>query len=242
MPDKEREAYYLDLLRRCVELPNGDPDSPEPPDFVLGTNPNRVGVELTEYFHVADDAGRTFQETQSLKTQIVSRAERLHASAGGKALYVMALFGHHGRLAKDTVPRIAEQLSNAVLQATGSVVSLDETVVIGWPHLPREIIKVIAHGSVDGVDLLWQPDHVDWVAKIEPRHIQAVIDKKQRIVAHARKHCEDLWLVVAHSFVRGAPCELSEDAVAASYKFAFDRVIWLDANSPRAFDLARQAD
>src|SRR5687768_1757658 len=144
MPDKERERRYITLLRRCVELPPGDPAEPEPPDFVLGEQPGRVGIEFTEYHHRADNGEPPFQEIQSLKWRIVERAERLYSEAGGPALYLTAIFRRHHHLTKKAVPRIAQQFAESVL-AVKMPSSLEEgSVEIPWDLLPDEIAKAWA--------------------------------------------------------------------------------------------------
>lgn len=237
MPDKDRERRYLSLLRRCVELPPGESAEAEPPDFLLGEAPDRLGIELTEYHHPASNGVPPFQEVQSLKWRIVERAERIYSELGGPALYLTAFFGPHGRLTKRAVPRIAQDLAEAVL-AVRMPSSLQEgSVEIPWDLLPDEIAKAWAHASIDGMDRLWQPDHTGWVAAISPEHVQAALDRKQRIVPVARRRCDMLWLVVVHNFTRGAPCELSAEAVSATYTSSFDRVLWLDPHRPSTRDL-----
>ena len=90
---------------------------------------------------------------------------------------------------------------------------------------------------VDGVDRLWKPDHMGWVVDISPEHVQAELDRKQRVVPAARRRCDVLWLVLVHNLTRGAPCELSDEAASANYTSGFDRVLWMDPHEPRTRDL-----
>ena len=70
--------------------------------------------------------------------------------------------------------------------------------------LPPEIAYVSAHGSVDGVDRLWQADDGEWVAPITPAHIEREIRRKEKTACLARMKCNELWLVIAHDLMRGA--------------------------------------
>ena len=237
MPDKDRERRYLSLLRSCVELPPGKSVEAEPPDFLLGEAPNCLGIELTEYHHPASNGGPPFQEVQSLKWRIVERAERIYFESGGPALYLTAFFGPHGRLTKRAVPRIAQELAEAVLAVRMPSSLQDGSVEIPWDLLPDEIVKAWAHASVDGTDRLWQPDHTGWVVSISPEHVQAELNRKQRVIPAARQRCDALWLVLVHNLTRGAACELSDEAASASYVSAFDRVLWMDPHMPRVRDL-----
>ncbi len=239
MPDKERERHYLTQLRRCVELPSGEPEEPEPPDFLLGLAPQRIGIEMTEYHHPPNRGERPHQETQSLKDQVVDTAEQMHAEAGGAALYVTAIFGRHGRLAKDGVQPIARALAGAILAQHVPRSMHEPDVEILRGSLPREIAHARIHGSVDGEDKLWYADAGGWVAKITSADVQRELDRKGRMASSARAKCDVLWLVIVHNHLRGAPSELTAEARVAAYRHAFDRVLWLDTHRPRAIDLAR---
>lgn len=241
MPDKQRERRYFELLRRSVDLPAQQVREPEPPDFVVGTSPQSVGLELTEYHHPAEPGARSFQEVQSIKERIVERAEQLYAANGGHALYLTAIFGRHGSLSKKDVPRIARALADAVSSIEVPRSTADGKVDIPRDRLPREIAKAWVFGSVDGQDRLWKPDHVGWVQSIQSEHIQAELDRKERVVSRARTECDTLWLVLLHSFTRGAPCELHEDALKQCYRTCFDRVLWLEPHGPRLRDLIVRA-
>lgn len=237
MPDKERERRYFELLRRCVELPTDSIREAEPPDFLVGVAPLVIGVELTEYHHPPDLGSRSFQEAQSLKERIVARAQQLHASAGGPALYLTAIFGKHGALGKSEVPRIAEALANAVSAVEVPRHVAEGKVDIPWNLLPREVAQAWVFGSVDGHDALWKPDHMGWVVDIRPEHVRAELARKERVVPLARQRCDALWLVVVHNLTRGAPCRLADDVLSAVYRSSFDRVLWMEPHTPRARDL-----
>lgn len=241
MPDKERERRYFDLVRRCVDLPTEPLREAEPPDFVVGAPPRAVGVELTEYHHPAEPGSRSFQEVQSLKERIVERAEKLYAANGGPALYLTAIFGRHGSLYKRDVPRVARALADAVSAVEVPRSVAEGKVDIPWESLPREIATAWVFGSVDGHDRLWKPDHVGWVQSIQPEHLQAELNRKERVVPLARLKCNEVWLVMVHNSTRGAPSEVHEETLKQSYRSSFDRVLWLDPHGPQARDLSVSA-
>lgn len=241
MPDKARERYYLTQRRRAIELPGGEPVERERPDFVLGAAPRRLGIELTE-LHPAPQLGeRPFQEVQSLKERVVREAERLFHQAGGKALYVTVIFGRHGRLDKNSVNRIARELANALLSVQLPTMISEGSVDIPRDILPREIGHAHVFGSVDGEDRLWSSDHGGWIRKLEIADVQRELDRKSGMAAEARTHCDELWLVVVHSIMRGAPSEVTPRALDASFNSVFDRVVWLEPEGPRARELAKIA-
>jgi hypothetical protein len=238
MPDKQRERFYLGQLRRCVpDIPAGDPSDCESPDFLLGSAPRRVGVEVTTFYLQPEPGERPHQELQSLKDQVVVLAEQLHARHGGPALYLTAIFGPHGRLTKRTVRPIAEALAAAVLSHPMPRSIRDPRAEAPRNLLPLEIAHVHAHGSVDGTDHLWHADAGGWVAPITRAHVQSEIARKERAAYLARAKCDELWLVIAHDMVRGAPTELSDEARIGPYEHSFDRLLWLEAHEPRVLAL-----
>jgi hypothetical protein len=237
MPNKERERFYLERLRACsIGLPDGEARDSESPDFLLDAGPT-LGVEFTEFHLPAGPDERPHQELQSLQEQVIAIAENAHTSAGGPALYVHAIFGRHGRLAKRTVRQIGEALAHALLSYAVPR-SRGEAIVIPRALLPREIAHVDVHRSVNGVDRLWQCGYGSWVAPLTAVHIQTEIDRKRRTAPLARRKCERLWLVIVQDLSTEAhACELTEAARLGPYRHPFDRLLWLEAHAPSAVDL-----
>jgi hypothetical protein len=239
LPDKRRERYHLEALRTALpEVPRGEPREPEPPDFVLGTDRERLGIEFTIY-HLPPAAGqRPHQEQQSLKDRIVAVAERLHHDAGGPALYVEVFFDLHAVLDKTDTQPLARAIADSVLRAPMPP-SLRESVELPWGVRPRGTWGIQIFSSVDGEDRLWHADAGGSVASITVDQIADVVQAKARTVSVARDRCDQLWLVVVNdAFSLAAPAEISEEALAATYEAPFDRLIWLLPHEPpRAIDL-----
>jgi hypothetical protein len=218
MPNKERERFYLQQLRACsIGLPDGETRDSESPDFLIFAE-TTLGVEFTEFHLPAGPGERPHQEVQSLQEEVITIAEKSYASGGGPALYVHAIFGRHGRLAKQTVRQIGDALADALLsypvpRAPGGV-----GVKIPRELLPREIAHVHVHGSVDGVDHLWQCGYGSWVAPLTPAHIQTEIERKRRKAPLARQKCERVWLVIVQDIGTEAhACELTDAARLGPY-------------------------
>ena len=238
MPDKQRERFYLGQLRRCIpDIPLGDPSDCESPDFLLGSAPRRVGVEITAFYLQPDPGERPHQELQSLMDQVIVLAEQLHARGGGPALYLMAIFGRHGHLTKRTVRPIAEALAAAILSYPMPRSIRDPRVEVPRNLLPLEIAHVSAHASVDGTDRLWEADDGGWVASITRVHVQGEIARKEKVAYLARAKCDELWLVIVHDIMRGAPTKLTDEARVGPYEHSFDRLLWLEAHEPRVLAL-----
>jgi hypothetical protein len=238
MPNKERERFYLDRLRAClIGLPYGEARDFESPDFLIDAELT-LGVEFTEFHLPAGPGERPHQEVQSLQEQVIAIAEDAHASAGGPALYVHAIFGRHGRLAKHTVRQIGKALADALLAYPVPWSRGGASVEIPRALLPREIAHVHVHGSGDGVDRLWQCGYGSWVAPLTASHIQTEIDRKRQKAPLARRKCERLWLVIVQDLSTEAhACELTDAARLGPYQHPFDRLLWLEPQAPSAVDL-----
>jgi hypothetical protein len=239
MPNKQREGFYLQQLRSCsIGLPDGETHESESPDFLIFAN-ETFGVEFTEFYLPAGAGERPYQEVQSLQEQVVDIAENAYASAGGPALYVHVIFGRHGRLTKGTVRQIGETLADVLLSFPVPRSIKEGGGDISRTLLPAEIAQVRVHGSVDGVDRLWQCGYGSWVAPVTMSHIKNEIDRKQRTEPLARKKCDRLWLVIVQDIATEAhACELSDAGRLGPYRHPFDRLLWLEPHAPLAVDLS----
>lgn len=155
-------------------------------------------------------------------------------------MYVHIIFGRHGWLAKHTVRQIGEMLADVLLSFPVPRSVSDGSVEVPRTLLPPEIALVRVHGSVDGVDRLWQCGYGSWVAPVTAPHIQAEIDRKQRKSHLARSKCDQLWLVIVQDLGTEAhACELTDAAKLGPYQHPFDRLLWLEPHAPSAVDLGR---
>lgn len=239
MPDKKRERYYLSRLRECVpDLPAGNPKEPEPPDFVLIGDGHRVGIELTTFYLPPESGKRPHQEQQSLKKRIVAEAAALHAQAGGPALYVQVIFNKHQELEKKNIQPFSRELADAILAYPVPKHITEPYVRLPWEHKPKWAGVIGVHGSVDGIDKLWQADAGGWVAEITREHISNIVRSKSHREPLARIQCDELWLVIVNdNFSLAAQAEITAETLNESYKGPFDRLIWLLPHVPQAFDL-----
>lgn len=239
VPDKLRERYYFEALRTALpEIPPGEPLEPEPPDFLLRTEHERLGIELTS-FHLPPPPGeRPHQERQSLKDRIVAIAERLHHETGGPALYVSVFFNAHTTLDKRDIQALARGIADSVLRAPKPE-SMDKAVELPWGRRPEATSGILIFPSEGGKDKLWHADAGGYVAAISADQIARVVQAKARRAPLARTRCDKLWLVVVNdAFSRAAPAEISAEARRATYEGPFDRLIWLLPSQPaRAIDL-----
>jgi hypothetical protein len=239
VPDKPRERFYLAALRKALpDIPSGDPEEREPPDFVLTTaDRRRLGIELTT-FHLPPPLGeQPHQERQSLKEHIVAVAERVHHAFGGPALYVSVFFDLRRRFLKKDIQPLAYGIAVGVL-TTPAPSSVYESVEVPRGRRPDATWSIRIRPSINGVDKLWHADMGGWVADIGVQHVADRLRAKAQKAPEARTRCDELWLVIVNDAVSGAaPAEISTEAIEAVYDAPFDRLIWLIPEPPRAIEL-----
>jgi hypothetical protein len=239
VPDKPRERFYLEVLRKALPgIPSGDPDEPEPPDFILTkADGKRLGIEITSFYLPPPPGEQPHQERQRLKERIVELAERIHQEAGGPALYVSVFFDLHRRFAKQDVQPLARAIAASVLSEP-SPHSVYKSAEIPRGRRPEATWGIYIRRSIDGTDKLWHADMGGWVAEISAQHVADTLRAKGPMAAQARLRCDQLWLViVSDAFSGAAPAEITAAAVEAVYDGPFDRLIWLRPDIPRATEL-----
>jgi hypothetical protein len=244
VPDKALENYYLQALRAALsEVPQGEATCPEPPDFVIPSHKDRLGIEFTEVHLPPQPGSKPHQERQALKERIAALAERTHQELGGPALYVGIYFNEHVQLSKADIRPLAREIAESVLRAPMPR-SINEPVELPWGMRPETTWGIHILPSIDGKDKLWHPEAGGMVADITSKHVRALVQRKARTVSLARSRCDELWLVLVNNpFSRAAPAEITPEALSATYEAAFDRLILLLPHLARAhtLEIARPA-
>ncbi len=241
MADKTLERAYFRRFQAAVPRVAGlVPSEPEPPDFLVETPEGRVGIELTAFYVPPAPGQRPSQEMDALRDRVVQRAERLHAAAGGPALYVSVFFGRDRALRKSDVVPMASALAESLLRRKMPASIHEPGVELGFGDLPEGIAHVHVSGSVNGIDKLWQASGGGWVVQISPDMVQAEIGRKSRSLELGRRQSDELWLVIVHDLAAGGdPFELAPDAAAARYVGDFDKLYWFDPHGPLALELPK---
>jgi hypothetical protein len=240
MANKYLERWYIEQLRRAIpDFPSGTVHGDESPDFLVQSDQRKVGIEVTVFHWPAPDGKRPHQEEQALKDRAVATAAKIHAEAGGPALYVTVYFVRPIGFAKRNVREQGDAIARAVLDSAPPR-SLDEPAVrVPWDRLPSRVSEITVRASVHDRDRLWSADASGWVAPVDPSHIQAVLERKTVMASRALGKCQELWLVIVNDeFSRGAPVELPKASGQAVYDHPFHRLFWLEPHRQRAWEFA----
>ena len=147
-------------------------------------------------------------------------------------------FHEHQRLRKKDIQPFARELADALLAYPVPQHFNEPAIMIPWGRRPEWSAGIQVHGSINGVDKLWDADAGGWVAEITSEHISEVVRGKASREPLARTQCDELWLVIVNdNFSQAAQAEISTEALSASYEGPFDRLVWLLPHVPRAIDL-----
>lgn len=237
-----RERAHLERFRSaCPVFPVGDITEKEEPDFLVATESGVVGIEHTD-FHLDDGApgGSPLRAQDSLRQQVVSNALRLHESRSLPSVGVLLRWSAHHKLTRRSVPRIAPVLADLVsgyMPASNRVARI-EYPAGGWKSLPAEITSVrIARFDVF-TENEWDFVRSGWIAPLEPKALEAVIQKKEPKVPAYRKSCREVWLlIVAQGLHESSFSRFSDEARAYEFETAFKRIFFFRYFDGDAFEL-----
>jgi hypothetical protein len=238
MADKDRERWYLEKLKSCFPcFPTGSIIPGESPDFLVRSEEEVTGIEVTQFYPSPEEGARPGQEVQSLKERIVEVAHRMYVESGGPALYVTVFFRSPLNVTKRDIQSVARNLAEAIRETSVPASINAPPASVAWRDLPSSITKVHIHGSLDGEDQLWHADAGGWVVPVDASHVSAVVARKERMAQIARQKCDRLWLLIINDvFSRATPAELKHEAMRSVGKGVFDRVIWLAPHSGAVFE------
>lgn len=239
MANKYLERWYVEQLRRAIpDFPSGTVQGDESPDFIVQSDQRIVGIEVTAFHWPASEGTRPHQEEQALKDRAVATAVKIHAEAGGPALYVTVYFARPIAFAKRQVREQGESIARAVLHSAVPESLEEPPVRVQWDRLPSGVSEITIRASVHSRDRLWSADASGWVAPVDSSHIQSVLERKHEMATRAQRKCQELWLIIVNDeFSRGAPVELAVESRQAVYDHPFDRLFWLEPHRERAWEL-----
>lgn len=238
MADKEKEAGYIEQLRlQWPAFPGGKLSWSERPDFVVQTEGHAVGIEVTEFFLPPEPGETRYQEAESIREQIMSRARAYHTAQGGPPLLIDVEFDDRVRLTKRDIESTARALAACILQHQ----FVDEERP-GWYQgvggdMPRGVTSV-SGGKYQAVEN-WDFGGGGWVRPCTHEHIQAGISRKVPKYAAYRENCNDVFLVVVSSVFAGAPTEIPFAVLEEPYDTPFEKTIAFLIDASSVFELRR---
>ena len=234
-----KKAQEWRHLRRVIELsgdfPPTEPVANESPDFIFGGEV-RTGVELTEYVRGLASPSVTARKIEYLHNHVAFEARRLFEAQHHIPLWVTIQWNIVPGLNKRLSRKLASQLASLVAQAIPEQ-PLGSTRIDGVSHPGIEVLDSIPiiqivrlkPGSRGG----WATIEAGFVS-VEVPEIQAILDKKEALVAQYLRQCDRVWLVVvADGNSISSMADFAHDG--EGFATSFDRVYFYDGAAERVF-------
>lgn len=229
---KERERYYLDLLRSIFPgFPAGWVEDGERPDFIVHSPDGKIGIELTRIYKQGPANGPPLQSQESERQAVVAEACRIHKTMGLDPVQVHFDFEGESSLTKKHRTKYAHTLAVLVannLPSKNSWLEVDSNF-----NLPESFPFEVHYVSIARFDSLtrnaWSVPVGGIVAEDCRTDFQRVISEKDILVPDYRA-CWKHWLLILADWSGPSSFfEPSTQTLSHVYRTAFDRVFFLSA-------------
>jgi hypothetical protein len=240
---QHRDATLLVLFAFAYE---GFPDSPtlkilapDPPDFVLECDGQRIAIEITEIYASFSRCARP-QGQEPLKERMVDEASRIYRANGKPPISAAFSFNNETNYLKRDLSRLAPALEACIpthLAASEELVPV-HACEYGPNWVPGlDMILVRKPRSYESPEHLWRIQFSGFVHASET-FIQQTLDAKElKVPSYRKANCNNYWLVVV---VMGtAPSSfLDEPNPKYIFKSSFDQVFVFFVQSKRVVAIA----
>jgi hypothetical protein len=196
---KHREGYLLQAFLRLsginAQIVEADGEAP---DFILGLDSRRIGLEITEIFVESDNGAIQPRARESIGRRIADQAHQRYEQLGGKPVHVTIGLSLGAELRDLNRSETAERLANFILALDPSP---DQYIAWHPPSLnnplPSEVhyLHILAVPSWNMAH--WYVPSSGWVAPLTAEILQASIDEKSNKLEQYRLAAPESWLLVA---------------------------------------------
>lgn len=196
--DQEKYAFnkFLELYKK---LPMGEKS--ESPDFLIKTDNGTIGVELTE---IINERTKEYEPAQiySLEGKITEHAKNEFTKLTKKKLLVSIEFRdnlrmNNGRI-KELGQEIAQLLYNQTLYLPDNELCYNGEVK---GILPRELSLISFDVAPLLNELIWQPIRQKFIENLEAKHLNKVIEKKEKLISVYRTKADKIFLLMTKGFI-----------------------------------------
>ena len=115
--NKKLERQYLQEIKEIYyEFPIGVVTDSDPLDFIILSESNTIGLEITRFIRKQSDFEPNQREVAAIQRTILKSAERIYINKNNKInLFVTTSWRFNKRLKKNEIDRLAHELANLVL-------------------------------------------------------------------------------------------------------------------------------
>lgn len=233
---KERERRLLEALLKAIGM-DASICNREAPDFAVSNDGRAVGVEVTELHHVAQSGAFPLQAQASVSAEIVRRAQRAHAMAGGPSLRVSVALSPHAKfqyVRRDKAGQLLFELVQRALMQPGTVVE--------WRPRHREDLRyaeLFSHVHIyrhpESFTPHWLAARAGWIAPLTFELIQSRINEKASRIDSYRAAISEVWLLIGvHGTDPSQFFDFNTEGLEGVFRSPFDRTYFLDRFLGRA--------
>ena len=224
---KVRERYWCERLKQLLpDFPEGQIDPcGENPDLRVNSPRGIIGIEVTEVCEPLEE------EQLSLRSRVLSRAQKLYEAVDHPPVRVSVLFSTHEPIRVPQVDFLAERLCEIVIRnlPPGFGAAQEWYDWRNRSHFPIQFDAVSIYRLPELSRNSWSFSSSVYIPTRGATEIQEIIDRKESRVATYRKTCSSVWLVIAvDGFRSSSIATLAANAGDHSFKTPFDRAFILN--------------
>jgi hypothetical protein len=225
---KVLEGQYLDALRSALpELASAQLCASESPDYLLSTDGNTIGIEVTELCVPSSQMPK--RQLESIEGAITLLAQKIAVERMMPAVTVSLFFNIKAPMPKSHQITIAEAVVSAIQDLMPPAAS---SVRLEYPFSsksqPREVDLILVSRHERYYKHVWRPINASWVLQDSVELFQATITKKSRKYASYRKKCDECWLLMgAEGTKQSSAIRPNQLSLEASYSSPFEKVFFV---------------
>ena len=238
---KDEERIYLERFKETSgDMPVGEIEECEEPDFVVAAPDRRIGIEITKLFWDPDPGEVPRQAVESVREQIANKAQQIHAKSNLPSCHVSVHFRSE-QLKKKDADRVAADVFDVV---SSNFPEANESTRIppnSWTEcrLPDSIHAVSVYRLDNMPEPFYAAPQSGWIPSLDSeRDVQRVLSSKNKKVDEYRKKCDEIWLVINVGFgTISGEFDVPSDVTEHTFESPFDRVYLLSQSRTKCWRL-----
>ncbi|MBM3340689.1 MAG: hypothetical protein FJY56_01030 [Betaproteobacteria bacterium] len=238
-------ALLEQFVRALREIPAGEVEATEEPDFLVHLPNRTLGLEVSELHRPTPDGEVPSQAAEAMRRRVVARAQDIYVARGLPAVHASVHLDSRKSISKGEVESLATSI--ATLVARNVPVADDQTVYedYNWEnrsYFPENVSRVSV-GRFSGVTkTFFGCPGATFVPQLTREDIVRVLARKETKRTRYQSRCSELWLVVVADLAAMSTWfEFDSTVLDVEYSTGFDRVFLFRQFPQLAHELRRRA-
>lgn len=232
---REFEKIIFEEFRTLhAEFPNGDYQQTDRPDFIIKSESNKIGVEITEVFQDSHLGHSKYQQRSSVRHLITKKLIEKLQEIVPFTFHVSIHFSDHIPIRKNKEQELIDNLFNCCSKPLRELKNYQSMVIEDYFILP-DTVDFIRINRYDGLDESFdeKPDG-GVVSNLEYKHLKPILQKKDSKLDDYQK-CDEYWLLIREgNYYAGTFKELNLELPVQS---KFDKVYLFRTNENSIIEL-----